>query len=55
MRKKIIALFIVVTIIYLFVGGLLFLDIQLMEAPEILVEIEVTELNSELATLHTIQ
>ena len=52
MRKKIIAIFIALTIIYIIFGGLLFLNIQLMEAPEILVEIEVTELNSEEATLN---
>jgi len=54
MRKKIIAIFIAVTIIYIIFGGLIFLNIQLMEAPEILVEIEVTELNSEEATLQTV-
>jgi LEA14-like dessication related protein len=52
MRKKIIAIFIAVTLIYIFFGGLLFLNIQLMDAPEILVEIEVAELNSEEAILH---
>ncbi len=52
MRKKIIAIFIAVTLIYIFFGGLLFLNIQLMDAPEILVEIEVAGLNSEEAILH---
>ena len=54
MRKKIIAIFIAVTIIYIIFGGLLFLNVQLMEAPEILVEIEVTEINSEEAILQTV-
>ena len=54
MRNKIIAIFLAVTIIYIIFGGLLFLNVQLMEAPEILVEIEVAELNSEEATIHTV-
>jgi len=52
MRKKIIAIFLAVTLIYIFFGGLLFLNIQLMDAPEILVEIEIASLNSEEATLN---
>jgi LEA14-like dessication related protein len=54
MRKKIITILIVVTIIYIIVSGLLFLNIQFMESPEIIVEIEITELNSEVAILHTV-
>jgi LEA14-like dessication related protein len=54
MRKKIIAIFIAVTIIYIIFGGLIFLNIQLMKAPEILVKIEVTEINSEEAILQTV-
>jgi len=54
MKKKIIAIFIAVTIVYIIFGGLLFLNIQLMEAPEILVKIEVTELNSEEAIIKTV-
>jgi LEA14-like dessication related protein len=55
MRKKTIAiLFVIVTIIYIIVGAFLFLDIQIMETPEIIIEIEVNELSSEEAILRTI-
>lgn len=54
MRKKLIAiLFAMVTIVYIIIGALLFLNIQLMESPEILIKVEVTEVNSEEAILHT--
>lgn len=54
MRKKLIAiLFVIVTVIYIIVGALLFLNIQLMETPEIIIKVEVTEINSEEAILHT--
>lgn len=54
MQKKItILLFVIVTIIYIIVGALLFLNIQIMEAPEVLIEIEFSEVNSEKAILHT--
>jgi len=54
MKKKIIAiLFTIVTIIYIIVGALLFLNIQLMETPEIIIRVEVAEVNSEEAILHT--
>jgi len=54
MKKKIIAiLFTIVTIIYIIVGALLFLNIQLMETPEIIIKVEVAEVNSEEAILHT--
>jgi LEA14-like dessication related protein len=54
MRKKIVILLLIVAIFYIVVGALLLLNIQLMESPDILVEIEVTEINSEKAVLHTI-
>jgi len=54
MKKKIIAiLFTIITIIYVIVGAFLFLNIQLIETPEIIIKIEVSEINSEDATLHT--
>jgi len=53
MRKKIAIILIIITIFYIIMGALLFLNIQLMEAPDILVEIEVAEINSESAVLHT--
>ncbi len=54
MRKKIIViLFIILTIIYIIVGALLFLNIQLMDAPEIIIKIEVSEIGPENAILHT--
>lgn len=54
MRKKIIAiLFTIITIIYIVVGAFLFLNIQLIETPEIIIKIEVSEINSEEAILHT--
>lgn len=55
MRKKLIAiLFVIITIIYIFMGALLFLNIQLMETPGIIIKVEVTDVNSEEAILHTI-
>ncbi|OGS40956.1 MAG: hypothetical protein A3K77_07030 [Euryarchaeota archaeon RBG_13_31_8] len=54
MRKKIVILLVIVAIFYIVVGALLLINIQLMESPDILVEIEVTEINSEEAVLHTI-
>jgi len=54
MEKKIkVILFAIVTIIYIIVGVFLFLNVQLMDAPEIIINIEVTEINSENAILHT--
>ena len=53
MQKKIIAiLVIIITIIYIILGALLFLNIQLMKAPEIIIKIEFSEINSEEAILH---
>ena len=53
MQKKIIAiLVIIITIIYIILGALLFLNIQLMKAPEIIIKIELSEINSEEAILH---
>ncbi len=55
MRKKIVKLlFLIVTIIYIILGALLFINIQVMEAPDVIIEIEVTELNPDDAVLHTI-
>jgi len=54
MRKKIVILLVIVAIFYIAVGALLLLNIQMMESPDILVEIEVTEINSEEVVLHTI-
>ena len=53
MKKKVIILFTIIAIIYIIVGTFLFLNIQLMDAPEIIINIEVTEINSENAILHT--
>lgn len=54
MRKKLIAiLFVIVTIVYIIIGALLFLNIQLMETPEIIIKVEIAEINSEEAILHT--
>jgi LEA14-like dessication related protein len=54
MRKKLIAiLFAIVTIVYIVVGVLLFFNIQIMEAPEVLIEVEVIKLNSDEAVIHT--
>lgn len=54
MKRKIVIILIIITLFYITVGALLFLNIQLMESPDILVEVEVTEINSEKAVLHTI-
>jgi len=54
MRKKIIILLVIVAIFYLIIGALLLLNIQLMESPDILVEIEVSDINSENAVINTI-
>ena len=55
MRKKTkLILFAIITIIYIIFGAFLFLNIQFMESPEILINIEVTEVNSKEAILHSI-
>jgi len=54
MKKKIIILLVIVTMFYLIIGALLLLNIQLMESPDILVEIEVSDINSENAVINTI-
>jgi LEA14-like dessication related protein len=54
MRKKILILFVIIAIFYIIIGALLLINIQLMESPDILVEIEVTELSSEKAVLHSV-
>jgi LEA14-like dessication related protein len=43
-----------IAIFYIIIGALLLVNIQLMEAPDILVEIEVSEINSEKAVINTI-
>jgi len=54
MKKKIkIILIIIVTIIYIIIGGFLFLNIQLLDSPQIIINIEVAEINSENAILQT--
>jgi LEA14-like dessication related protein len=53
MEKKVIILFTIIAIIYIIVGAFLFLNIQLMDAPEIIINIEVADINSENAILHT--
>jgi hypothetical protein len=54
MQKKLTAiLFIIVGIIYIILGAMLFLNIQLMEVPEILIKVEATEINSDEVILHT--
>jgi len=54
MRRKIMIILVIIAIFYLVIGVLLLSNIQFMEAPDILVEIEVTEISSEKAVLHTI-
>ncbi len=54
MRKKIIILLVIVAVFYLIIGALLLLNIQLMESPDVLVEIEVSEINSQNAVINTI-
>jgi LEA14-like dessication related protein len=46
-------LLITIAVIYIIVGVLLFFNIQSMEAPEIIINIEVGEINSENAVLNT--
>jgi LEA14-like dessication related protein len=54
MRKKLVKfLFIIITILYVIIGALLFINIQVLESPEIILEIEVTEINSEEAVIHS--
>ncbi|UCF49533.1 MAG: hypothetical protein JSU91_07230 [Thermoplasmatales archaeon] len=54
MDKKIVKiLFIIITVIYIIIGGLLFINIQVLESPEIIIEIDVTEINSEEAVIHS--
>ncbi len=53
MRKKITAiLFVIITIIYIILGAFLFLNIQLLETPEVIIEIKVGEISSNEAILH---
>ncbi len=55
MRKKIIILLLaVVTIINIITAAFIFFDIQIMQTPEVVIEIEVVEVTSEEAILHTI-
>jgi len=54
MRRKIFIILVAIAIFYIIIGALLFINVQLIEGPDILVEIEVTELSSEKAVLHTI-
>ena len=54
MRKKLVTFIIVMMfIINLIVGALLLIDIQLMEAPEATISIDITELNAEEVILQT--
>ena len=52
-KKTIKYLFIIVTILYIIIGGLLFINIQVMESPEIIIDIEVSEITPEKAVLQT--
>jgi len=52
-RKLIVIILAIVSIIYIIIGAFLFLNIQLMKTPEIIIKVEVTEVNSEEAILHT--
>jgi len=55
MRKKIVKLlFLIISFIYIIIGILLFINIQVMEAPEVIINIEVSEINPEEAILQTI-
>lgn len=54
MKKIVKLLFLIVTIIYIILGAFIFINIQIMEAPEIIIDIEVSEINPEEAVLHTI-
>jgi len=54
MKRNIkLVLLILVATIYIIAGALLFFNIQSMEAPEIIINIEVGEINSETAVLNT--
>jgi LEA14-like dessication related protein len=54
MKKRLIKLLlIIVTIVYIIIGGLLFINIQVMEAPDVIIEIEVSNITPEEATLFT--
>jgi len=54
MSKKLIKyLFIIITILYIIIGGLLFINIQVLAAPEIIINVEVAEINPEEAVIHT--
>jgi LEA14-like dessication related protein len=54
MRKKTIKLLlIIVTILYILIGGLLFINIQVLVAPEIIMNIEVSEITPYEAILHS--
>ncbi|MDH7506684.1 MAG: hypothetical protein QHH15_02705 [Candidatus Thermoplasmatota archaeon] len=54
MKKKIAIGLIIIAIFYIAVGALLLINIQLIEPPDVLVEIELKEINSEKAVLHAI-
>jgi len=55
MRKKIIILLLaMVTIINIITAAFIFFDIQIMQTPEVVIKIEVVEVTSEEAILHTI-
>jgi len=54
MKKDLIKfLLIIIAILYIIIGGLLFINIQVLEAPEIIVEIDVSDISPEDATLNT--
>ena len=55
MKKKIFNIVIgIITIIYIIIGLFLFLNLQILEAPEVTINAELTKINSEEAVLKTI-
>lgn len=54
MRKKLtVTIITIITIIYIIITAFFFIIIQTIEAPEVLLKVEITELNSNEAILHT--
>ena len=52
-KKFITLLFVIITIIYIIIAAFVFVSIQTIDAPEVLFKVEITELNSNEAVLHT--
>ncbi len=55
MKKKLFVIIIgIITILNIIIGSFLFLNIQILETPEIIINVEVTKINSEEAIIKTI-